>query len=104
MKFSVNNKLILEPYTKEGLRKEVVNGIAIPGQKDALKGLKLLMPATLSDGRHIPAGSIAYIREETLHTFDWASKPRSCATIPGKLIIGELQFVEFFETLEGESA
>ena len=65
MTFSTSNRLVLEQYIKDGLRKEVVNGIATPGQRDAVKGLKVLIDAVLPDGRRIPKGSIAYIREES---------------------------------------
>jgi hypothetical protein len=105
MKFSVNNRLVLEEYVKSGLRSEVKNGIATPGQRDGLKGLKVLMRAVLSlpDGpREIPAGTIAYIKEVTLHTFEWASKPFTCATISGKFLLVDLQFVEFFDTDNAE--
>jgi hypothetical protein len=93
---SQNNRLILEPYVKEGLKAVRLGGIATPGQRDGLKGLKLLIDAHLLDGRIIGAGTIAYIREEVLHTHPWASKLLTVAAIEGKFLIVELSYVEFF--------
>src|ERR1700722_9203554 len=98
MTFSVNNRLILEAYVKEGLKPRIQGGIATPGQRDGMKGLRVLMGTTLSDGRQIPKGSTAYIREEILHNHPWASKPLSCETIPGKFIVVELSYIEYFTT------
>lgn len=99
MTFSLNNRLIVEPYIKEGLKAKISGGIATPGQRDGLKGLKVLMDAYLSDGRKIPEGSVAYIREEVLHTHPWASKPLTWtqSTI-GSFLIMESSYVEFFVT------
>ncbi len=98
MTFSLNNRLILEPYVKEALKKEIIGGIASPGQRTGVKGLRVLVPTTLSDGRHVPSGSVAYIKEETLNTFDWATKLFSCDTVPGKFLIADLVHVEFIST------
>ena len=97
MAFSLNNRLVLEPYVKEGLKAKISGGIATPGQRDGLKGLKVLMDAYLSDGRKIPEGSTAYIREEVLHTHPWASKPLTWeGGAVNKLLIVESSYVEFF--------
>lgn len=105
MTFSVNNRLVLEQYVKEGLKAKVQGGIATPGQRDGLKPLKVLISTTLSDGRHVPQGSLAYIREEILHTHPWASKPLTCDTLPGKFMIVELNYVEFIDTgISGDAA
>lgn len=98
MTFSVNNRLVVEAYVKEGLKTEIKGGIATPGQRDSIKGLKVLVGTVLSDGRNVPKGSVAYIREEVLHTHQWASKPMRCATLPGQFLIVDLQFIEFIET------
>ncbi len=99
--FSINNRLILEQYVKEGLKPKMQGGIATPGQRDGLKGLKVLMEARLNDGTKIPVGSIAYIREEVLHTHPWASKPLSFEETNSKFLIVELSYVEFI-ALPGE--
>jgi hypothetical protein len=96
---SVNNRLILEEYKKGSLKAKVLNGIATPDQRDGFKGLKVLMSTTLSDGRFIPAGSIAYIREEILHSHPWASKSFSCDTFPARFIVVDLQHIDFFDNL-----
>jgi hypothetical protein len=98
MTFSLNNRVVLEQYIKEGLKAKISGGIATPGQRDGLKGLRVLMDAYLTDGRHIPKGSVAYLKEEVLHSHQWASKPLTCDTIDGKFLIVDLSFVEFFDT------
>lgn len=101
MTFSLNNRLVLEQYIKEGLKKEVRSGIATPGQANGLKGLKVLIRAvlTLPDGhsREIPVGSTAYIKEETLYNAAWAAKPLTCNTLPEKFMIVDLCHIEFFD-------
>lgn len=98
MTFSLNNRLVLEQYIKEGLKSKISGGIATPGQRDGLKGLRVLVDAYLSDGRHIPRDSIAYIREEVLYTHAWASKPLSCVTMTEKFLLVESSYIEFFDT------
>lgn len=103
MTFSLNNRLVLEEYKKEGLKAKIQGGIATPGQRDGVKGLQVLVDAFLPDGRHIPRGSTAYIREEVLHTHAWASKPLTCDTIPGRFLLVETTYVEFFSIPSGDS-
>lgn len=100
MTFSVNNRLILAPYVETGLRSKVNAGLITPGQRDGMVGLAVLVQATLSDGRIIPAGSLAYIREEYLHVHPWAKKELTCAFLPTKFIIVDLLHIEFFSTPE----
>jgi len=105
MTFSVNNKLILEQYIKSAVKSEIRSGIATPGQRDMVKGLTVLMDAKLSDGRHIPKGSVAYIREEILHNHSMTIfKPLTCDTISGKFMVVELQYIEFFDILSNDAA
>jgi len=99
--FSLNNRLILEEYVKEGLKSKVMGGIATPGQRDGIKKLKVLVSTRLVDGRDIPAGSYAYVREEALHTQAWSSKFFTCDGISGKFMIVGLEWVEFIETPPG---
>lgn len=98
MTFSLNNRLVLEQYVKGGLQSQVRNGIATPGQRDGLKGLKVLIGTVLSDGRHVPAGSIAYIREEALFTQPWAAKPMNCDFLSEKFMIVDLHHIEAIKT------
>lgn len=94
--FSLNNRLIVEAYkTDKSLRANVSNGFATIAQKTGLKGLKVLIGTTLSDGRHIPAGATAYIREEILHTAPWAQKALESETINIPFIIVDLSAVEY---------
>jgi hypothetical protein len=100
--FSVNNKLILEPYVKEALKAKVQGGIAIPGQRDGVKGLRLLVNAMLNDGKSIPKGSIVYIKEEALHNHSWASKVNTCDAFSDKFMTADYSFVEFIVTPDQE--
>ena len=92
--FSINNKLVVEPYKKEALKSTVKGGLAYISQKMNLKGLKLLMPAHLADGQVIPVGSTVYVREEILYTSQWATKNYECDALQEFLII-ELNVVDF---------
>jgi hypothetical protein len=98
MIFSLNNRLVLEEYVKEGLKSRVVGGIATPGQRDGLKKLKVLVGTKLANGTDIQQGSYAYLREEALHNQPWASKFFTCDGIEGKFMIVDLQWIEFIET------
>lgn len=64
---SLNNRLVLEQYKKQEIKLEVKGGFAQMAHKISLKPLKVLVDAKLPDGTLIPAGSIAYVREEYLH-------------------------------------
>lgn len=98
--FSLNNRLVLEPYiTDRALKANVSSGFAMVQQKVALKGLKVLVDAVLLTGsattRYIKKGDIAYIREELLHTQIWAQKTLECDVIEDKFIIVDMVHVEF---------
>lgn len=94
MTFSMNGRLILEVYKQTGLTPEMKNGIAMPGQRDGFKGLRILISTVLSDGRHIPAGSTAYIREEALYSQPWTKKIYKCDTINEPFIVADLSSVD----------
>lgn len=98
MTFSVNDRLVLEVYVKEALKAEFRGGIATPGQKNGVKGLRVLVGTTLSSGKEVPAGSIAYIKEETLHNPGFAQKVFKSDFVKGPFIIAELSNVEFITT------
>lgn len=92
------NKFIVESYKKEGLRSTERNGFAFVDQKISLKGLKLLVAATISSSGSfsiIPKGSTVYIKEEVLHTQQWAQKPLECNGIEGPFLIVDMAYVEF---------
>lgn len=102
--FSLNNRIIVEAYkTDKSLRANVSSGFATIAQKTALKGLTILVGTTLTDGRVIPAGAVAYIREEILHTAAWAQKALECDTIKTPFLVVEMNFVDFI-SLPGEPA
>jgi hypothetical protein len=94
-KLSFNNRLIVEMYKKEALKSTEKNGFAFIAQKLSLKGLIVLVDAKLNDGTFIKKGSIAYIKEEALHTQAWAQKGLECDAIEGSFLIVDMNFVEF---------
>lgn len=96
--FSLNNRLIVEKYTKEALREDHSRkGFALIAQKTNLKGLKVLVDAKLSDGSTVKAGSIAFFKEEVLHTAPWAAKVWECPVLTQPFIIVDLSQVEMIQ-------
>lgn len=94
---SLNNRLLVEVYKKGELRSKVSNGFATIDQKSALKGLRVLIEGKLNDGTIVRRNSIAYIREEVLHTQAWAQKPLECEFIPQPFLIVDAGFIEFID-------
>lgn len=92
---SLNNRLIVEAYKKEALRSKISSGFALIDQKLTLKGLKVLVEAKLSNGLLIPKGSVAYVKEELLHSQPWAQKVLEAEGIEGKFLILDMTYVEF---------
>lgn len=97
---SFNGKLILEVYKQAELKAEIKSGWATLSQKACLKGLKTLVEAKLADGSIIPAGSVVYIKEETLHTAPWAKIRLKNETLPSEFILANINEVEYVEILE----
>lgn len=92
---SFNNRLIVEAYKNEGgLKTTISHGIAMVSQKVTVKGLRVLVETKLADGTIVQEGSIAYIKEELLHTSAWAKKLLECADVDGQFMIVELKDVE----------
>lgn len=94
---SMNNRLIVEAYKKEALRSTEKNGFAFVSQKLSLKGLKVLIDVKLSDSTFVVKDSIAYIKEELLHTASWAQKAMDCDAIGQPFLIVDLNYVEFIQ-------
>lgn len=92
---SLNNKLIVEKYVKGEIRAKERNGFALIDQKTQVKGLKVLMNAFLANDVLVYKGSIAYIREEVLHTAAWAQKALESDAISVPFLIVDLSQVEF---------
>jgi len=101
---SFNGKLILEAYKHTDVKAEVRSGWAMPGQRNALKGLKVLIQATLSDGTVVPYGSTAFLKEESLHVAPWAKNKLKSDTLPGEFIIVTMNEVEYITPPEGNVA
>lgn len=66
MKQSKNDKLILSVYESSGLTEETRSGFSTVKQKQGIAGLKLLIPAQLTSGEVLPAGTTVYFDEEYL--------------------------------------
>lgn len=94
---SLNNRLIVEVYKKEALRSKEKNGFAYVDQKLFLKGLRVLIDAKFDDGTVIHKGSIAYIKEEVLHTQQWAQKAFESTYFQEPFLIVDKTYVEFIE-------
>ena len=92
---SMNNRLIVEAYKKEGLKTVVNQGFAMIEQKVSLKGLKVLMDAQLSDGTFVAKGSTAYIKEELLHTQPWAKQSYTCNFLNEPFMPIDITHVDF---------
>lgn len=92
---SLNNRLIVEKYVKGEIRAKEKNGFALIDQKTQVKGLKVLADAILSGNVFVRQGSIAYIREEVLHSAAWAQKSLESSAIPVPFLIADLSQVEF---------
>ena len=91
------NKLVLEAYVHKGIESEQRSGWVTPGQKNKLKGLKVLIQVNLQDGTTIPVGSTAYIKEELLHTQPWAKNKLKSDTLPGEFIVVTMNEVEYID-------
>ena len=94
---SFNNRFIVEMYKKEALRSKEKHGFAMIDQKLSLKGLKLLVNARLNDGTVVPKDSLVYVKEETLHTQQWAQKALECEGVSEPFLVVDLNYVEFIE-------
>jgi hypothetical protein len=98
------DKLILEAYKRTEVKGEIRSGwISAPDQKSQLKGLKVLMSAQFQDGRFIPAGSTAYLKEESLHNTLGKNKFKS-DTFPCEFIVVDLNNVEYIVPPSGDAA
>lgn len=94
--FSLNNRFVLEVYkTDKSLKAKVSNGFASLVQKTGLVGLTLLVEAKLPDGRIVPKGYKAYIRENVLHTNAWGTTALECDGIPIPFILVEGTYIDF---------
>ena len=101
---SFNGKLILEAYKQTEIRAEIKSGWATPNQRSCLKGLKVLFDARLSDNVLVPAGSTAFIKEESLHTQPWAKNKLKCDSLTEEFIIVNMNEVEYVEPPHGGAA
>ena len=98
MTLSMNNRLILEVYQQTGVKSVNQHGLSMPGQRDGIKGLRILVGITLPDGRHVPAESIAYIREEFLYNVPWTKKIFKCDFLPEPFMVADLAHIDMIRT------
>lgn len=101
---SFNNKLILEAYKQTEIRPEGNRGWIQAGQKNNLKGLRVLIEAILPNGDTVLLGSKAWIKEDSLHTAAWAKDIRKCETISEEFILVTMNEVEFISPPAGDAA
>jgi hypothetical protein len=97
---SFNNKLVLEAYVHTEIRPEGNRGWIQASQKTNLKGLKVLVQAVLPDGTIVLKNSIAFIKEELLHSAPFAKNKLKCQTIPVEFILATMNDVEWIEPPE----
>ena len=105
--YSYNGKLVLEAYSHGEVKSEMNKGWVSVGQKNNLKGLKVLVGAKFSVGGetvHVPTGTIAYIKEELLHTQQWAKNKLKSDTLPGEFILANINDVEYFSNKPEDAA
>lgn len=94
--FSLNNKLVVEPYKNDKvLKANVSNGFAMISQKIAVKGLKLLMDAKLTNGDVIPKGYVVHIREEVLFTQPFAKQVFESESVGSNFMVVDIGYVDF---------
>lgn len=99
------DKLILEGYIKTEVRENVRSGWSSgPDQRSQLKGLRVLVQSVLSDGRVIPVGSTAYIKEESLHTGTVGKNRYKSDTLKGEFIVVHINDVEYTVPPLGDAA
>ena len=90
---SVNNKLVLEPYTgSKKIEATVKSGFATIKQKSTLVGLVLKADGKVAIGKEqmdVKKGQKVYFLEETLHANDWSTKIYNLDGSDDKFILGE---------------
>ena len=94
---SFNNKLVLEAYKHTEIRPECNKGWIVAGQKNNLKGLKVLVQAVLSDGTIVLKNSTAFVKEESLQHKLWSKNKLKCDTIPVEFILVTMNDVEWID-------
>jgi hypothetical protein len=96
---SINNRLLVEPYSGDrALKAKNAGGFAIVQQKVSIVGLKLVANASILVGNNIEEikkGTVVYIKEELLFTQPWAQKIYESDGVEGKFIIVDLTHIEF---------
>jgi hypothetical protein len=92
---SLNNRLLLEVYVPRALTTETKNGFASMSQTIRLVGLKVLVDFYLPDGRKIPKGSAAFLKEKTLMTHAQLKEVFEADEIGQKFIVAPLELIEF---------
>lgn len=98
MKYTINNQLALTPYNHgQGLKSSVKSGFAIVEQKIRAIPLTVLVDAKLSSGEVIPAGSTAFVLEETLKNEQSTLKIRTGTLFDGEYIVLDLRHILGFE-------
>lgn len=96
--YSVNNRIVVEPYKKEELKAQIKGGLALIGQKQTVKGLKLLVDADWSKDMALfsaRAGDTVYIKEEVLHNHPSVKGTLQSDAIQGEFLVLDASLIEF---------
>jgi uncharacterized protein YcnI len=104
MKVSVNNNLILSPYTKtkELKEKQVATGFSITANKIGVEPLELLVDTKIISGNiemDLKKGTKIYFKEETLYTQQWPRKVFESPDFQEGFVVGNWSDV-LYVTLE----
>lgn len=96
---SLNNRLILEPYTGDRkVKTKVSSGFAMVQQKSTLVGLKVLVDSEIVLGgvkTEIKKGQKAYFLEDTLYTQKWSKSTFTCDALKEEFIVAMSSEVVF---------
>lgn len=98
--YSLNNRIVVEPYAKTELKTTVNKGFAQISQKKNVVGLKVLVDCEVvvqggSYGWAVKAGDVAFFKEEELHTHPSVKMILNSEGIKGDFIILDAHLVQF---------
>lgn len=104
MKMSMNNNLILTPYskTRQLEEKQIATGFVGTSQKVSIEPLELLVDTNVILGHNktelLKAGSKIYFKESTLFTQKWPREVYQSDEIEGGFIIGNVADIVYVES------
>lgn len=98
--YSLNNRIVVEPYAKTELKTTVNKGFAQISQKKNVVGLKVLVDCEVvvqggSYGWSVKAGDTAYFKENELHTHPLIKDTLVSDGVKGDFLILEAHLIQF---------